>query len=166
MPAPGSLPHLFGLQVAKAAGVPMVVVPFRGGAPIANALIGGQLAVGLSATADFVEQHRAGTMRIVAASGTGRLPALGDVPTFADLGLKGFEENGWNGFFAPAGVAPAVIAAYNKAIVAALTSPDVVAKLEGFGFLVTTSTPDAIGAQIVAEQAKWKPLLAEAGVMK
>lgn len=166
VPAPGSLPHLYALQVARSAGIPMVMVPFRGGAPIATALIGGQIAAGLSATADFVEQHRAGSLRIVALSGTQRMATLPDVPTFAELGLKGFDENGWNGFFAPSGTPANVVAAYNKAIVDALNDRQVGAKLETLGFQITTSTPEQLGSRIAAEQEKWKPLLIEAGVVK
>ncbi|MBA3403914.1 MAG: ABC transporter substrate-binding protein [Gemmatimonadaceae bacterium] len=166
VPAPGSLPHLYALQVARVAGVPMTMVPFRGGAPIATALIGSQIPAGLSAVADFAEQHRGGALRIVALSGTQRMPTLPDVPTFAELGLKGFDENGWNGFFAPAGTPAAVIERYNAAIVAALRDADVKAKLEALGFLVTTSTAQALGKQVADEREKWKPLLVEAGVVK
>lgn len=166
VPAPGSLPHLYGLQVARVAKVPMVMVPFRGGAPIATALIGGQIAAGLSAAADFAEQHRAGSLRIVAFSGTQRAPTLPDVPTFAELGLKGFEENGWNGFFAPAGTPAAVVARYNAVIVEALKDSGVREKLEALGFLVTSSSPEALAQQVVAEREKWKPLLIEAGAVK
>ena len=137
VPAPGSLPHLYALQVARAAGVPMTMVPFRGGA-----------------------------LRIVALSGTQRMPTLPDVPTFAELGLKGFDENGWNGFFAPAGTPAAVVERYNAAIVAALKDADVKTKLEALGFLVTTSTSQALGKQVADEREKWKPLLVEAGVVK
>jgi tripartite-type tricarboxylate transporter receptor subunit TctC len=166
VPAPGSLPHLYALQVARAAGVPMTMVPFRGGAPIATALIGSQIPAGLSAVADFAEQHRGGALRIVALSGTQRMPTLPDVPTFAELGLKGFDENGWNGFFAPAGTPAAVIERYNAAIVAALKDADVKAKLEALGFLVTSSTAQALGKQVADEREKWRSLLVEAGVVK
>jgi putative tricarboxylic transport membrane protein len=166
VPAAGSLPHLYGIQLSKVANVPMVMAPFRGGAPIAVAVIGGQIAAGIAATADFAEQHRAGTLRIVALSGTQRMPTLPDVPTFAELGLKGFEENGWNGFFAPAGTAAAVVAAYNKAINDALKSPDVASKLENLGYLIRLSTPEELGRQVVDEREKWRPLMIEAGVVK
>jgi tripartite-type tricarboxylate transporter receptor subunit TctC len=166
VPAPGSLPHLYGLQIARAAGVPMVMVPFRGGAPIAAALIGGELPAGLAAAADFAAQHRGGALRIVAFSGTKRMPALPDVPTFGELGLKGFDENGWNGFFAPAGAPPAVVARYNEAVVAALKDPVVISKLETLGFQITSSTPEELGRQLVEERKKWQPLLQEAGVIK
>jgi tripartite-type tricarboxylate transporter receptor subunit TctC len=166
VPAAGSLPHLYGLQFAKAIGVKMVMAPYRGGAPIANDLIGGQIAAGLSATADFVEQHEAGRLRIVALSGTRRMPTIPDVPTFGEVGLDGFDENGWNGFFAPADTPPDVIKRYNAAINEALTSADVALKLQNLGFLVSTSTPADLGKQLVRERDKWRPLLIEAGAMK
>jgi tripartite-type tricarboxylate transporter receptor subunit TctC len=166
VPAAGSLPHLYGIALSKATNVPMVMAPFRGGAPIATAVIGGQIAAGIAATADFSEQHRAGMLRIVALSGTQRMPSLPDVPTFAELGLKGMEENGWNAFFGPAGTPASVIAAYNKAINEALKSPDVAKKLENLGYLVTTSTPEELGRRLVVERDKWRPLMVEAGVVK
>jgi tripartite-type tricarboxylate transporter receptor subunit TctC len=154
------------MQLAMAIGVPLVMAPYRGGALIANDLIGGQIAVGLSATADFVEQHKAGRLRIVALSGTRRMPTIPDVPTFGEVGLDGFNENGWNAFFAPAGTPPEVIKRYNAAINEALTSADVALKLQNLGFLVSTSTPAELGKQLVRERDKWRPLLVEAGVMK
>lgn len=164
VPAAGSLPHLFGVQLAETTGLPLNMVAFRGGAPIATALVGGQVAAGISAPGDFGELHKAGKLKIVAASGTQRGPGLEDVPTFAELGHEGFEENGWNGFFAPKGTPAEVVDIYNKAIVEILADPAVVKKLEEFGFIVTSSTPEELHALIESGRKKWGPLIEAAGV--
>ena len=140
------------------------MVPYRGGAPMAQALAGGHLATAFSASSDFAEQHRSGLLHIVAQSGSRRSPVLPDVQTFAEAGVQGAEENGWNGFFLPKGTPPALVDRYTAAIRDALADPDVVARLEKAGFLVTFAAGPDLARQIAAEQVRWKPVVAAAGV--
>ncbi len=163
-PGAGGLPHLYGLELATATNLDLTHVPYRGGAPIAAALVQGDLAIGWAGIADFLEQHRGGQARIVAVTGTSRSAQLTDVPTFSELGFKAMEPNGWIGVFAPAGLAADLAALYHRELVSVLTSPENKAKLESFGFVVTASSPDALKAQVDADLAKWKPVVAKAGI--
>lgn len=163
-PGNGSLPHLYGMELATAAGLDLTQVPYRGGAPIVAALIQGDLAIGWAGIGDFLEQHRANQGRIVAVTGTRRSPLLADVPTFSELGYKALEPNGWIGVFAPAGLPAELITLYNRELVDVLTNPENKAKLESFGFVVTASTPDALKAQVEADLSKWKPIVETAGI--
>jgi len=164
VPAAGSLPHLYALEVARSAGLSMTMVPYRGGAPMAQALAGGHLAMGFSASSDFAEQHRSGLLRIVAQSGSRRNPVLPDVETFSEAGVSGAEENGWNGFFLPKGASPALVDRYTAAIREALSDAQVSERLAAVGFLVSFAAGPDLARQIGAEQARWKPVVAVAGV--
>jgi len=165
VPAAGSLPHLMGIALARSIGLPFTMVPYRGGAPIVTDLAGGRLAMGLSASADFVAQHRADAITMLAVSGTRRAPGLPDVPTFAERGRAGFEANGWNGFFAPAGTLPNVVALYSREIRAALAQADVRQRLEQAGFALNASGPAELGLQVEREIERYRPLLREAGLI-
>lgn len=166
IPAAGSLPHLTGIAYGKAIGLEMTAVPYRGGAPIAQDLLAGKLAVGIAAAADFAQLHNGGQLKLVGVTGTARAPGLADVQTFTEAGHKGFEANAWNGFFMPAGTPAPVVQAFNKAINEVLSKPDVKAKLEAVALVSAPSAADAPTAWIKRDQATFRPLLVAAGLIK
>lgn len=166
VPGAGSIPHLYSLELAKATGVDMRMLQMRGGAPIANDLLGGQIPLGVAGTAEFAELHRAGKVKLIAVSGTKRAPGLDDVPTFADQGFKGFESNGWIAFFAPPGLSPDIQKLLSDAIATALKDPATTARLAPLGMVATPSTPDDLKSQIERDIKKWEPLIEAAGVKK
>jgi tripartite-type tricarboxylate transporter receptor subunit TctC len=163
VPALGSLPHLTALAYGRAIGVALTMVPYRGGAPIAQELIGGRIPVGLGAAADFAALHQAGELRLLAVTGPSRAPGLPEVPTFAEAGLVGFEANAWNGFFAPAGTPEPVIAALHGAISAALAEPALRARLEQVALIAAPATPAELRGFILRDRASFGPLIAAAG---
>lgn len=163
-PGNGSLPHLYGLDLAAATGLDLRPIPYRGGAPIVAALTQGDLAMGWAGLGDFLEQHRAGQIRMVAVTGSARAAELKDVPTFTELGFKSVEPNGWIGFFAPAGLPADLVALYHREITAVLRDPGIRARLESFGFVVIAGSPDELQAQVLADLVKWKPVVEKAGI--
>lgn len=165
IPAIGSLPHLTGLAYGKAIGLELQSVPYRGGAPIAQDLLAGKLAVGIAAASDFAALHQAGNLRLVGVTGTQRAPGLSDVETFADSGLKGFEANAWNAFFVPNRTPAAAIDELSKAINTILAKPDVKSKLEKIALVSSPSAPDAPTGWIRRDQATFLPLLKAAGLV-
>lgn len=165
-PGAGSIPHLYSLELARAAGVDMRMLQMRGGAPIANDLLAGQIPLGVAGTAEFAELHRAGKVKMIAVSGTKRAPGLDDVPTFADQGFKGFEANGWIAFFAPPGLRPDIQKLLSDAIATALRDPTTTARLAPLGMVATPSTPDDLRSLIERDIQKWEPLIEAAGVKK
>jgi tripartite-type tricarboxylate transporter receptor subunit TctC len=166
VPAAGSLPHLTGLEFAKAGGAPMQVVLFQGGAPISQQLIGGHLAMGLAASADFAEQHRSGTMRIIGVTGTARHASLADVPTFGEAGMRGLEANAWNALFLPRGTAADVAEGHRAVVERILAMPDVRTRLEALGFIVAYQPPAAVTARILADHARYRPIVEAAGLRR
>jgi tripartite-type tricarboxylate transporter receptor subunit TctC len=159
----GSLPHFFGVLLGRGIGVEMVHVPYKGSAAYINDLIGGQVPAAVDAIADLTELHRAGKVTILASSGAKRSTALPEVPTFSELGVKNVEAMGWFGFFAPAKTPKATIEALNRAINAALRSPDVAAKLSGVGMDPATGTPEDFAKIVASDYAKWGPIVTASG---
>ncbi len=164
VPALGGLPHLFGIELGKATGLQLQAIPYRGGAPIAAAILQGDIAMGWAGVGDFIEQHKAGTMKIVASTGKTRSPQLPDVPTFLELGFPSNEPNGWIGYFGPKGLPTDIAAMYEREIIAALKDPAIAKKLVEYGFIVTAEPGTAVTAQIEADFKKWKPVVEAAGL--
>ena len=161
--AAGSLPHFIGVLLSRDLGVDMVHVAYKGSAAYANDLIGGQVPAAIDTVADLAELHRAGRVHIVATSGATRAPALPDVPTFSELGLKNVVATGWFGFFAPANTPKAVIDTLNRGINKALASPDVVLRLTKLGMDPATSTPEEFARIVASDYAEWGAIVKASG---
>ena len=123
-PAPGSLPHFFGVMISGGAGLDLVHVPFNGGGPLMNALVGQQVSTAIDTLVDQIELHRGGKTRILATSGAKRSPLLPEVPTFAEAGLNNVEGTSWFAVFAPAKTPAATLAQLNAALNKALAAAE------------------------------------------
>ncbi|MEO7762574.1 MAG: Bug family tripartite tricarboxylate transporter substrate binding protein [Casimicrobiaceae bacterium] len=161
-PAPGSLPHFFGLMVGRSIGVDIQHIAYKGGAPLHTDLIGGQIPVAIDALSDCIEQHRGGRLRILATSGSTRSPLLPDVPTFKELGYP-IEGNGWTAIYAPGGTPKPTIERLNRALTDVLKQSEVRQKLTHLGFEITGTSPEELTAIMRADTAKWKPIIQASG---
>jgi tripartite-type tricarboxylate transporter receptor subunit TctC len=162
-PGAGSLPHFLGVMLAQAAGVELVHVPYKGVAPLEAELMSGQIAAGISASADVIPLHRAGKLRILGTSGRERSPLLPAVPTFRQQGYPAVEAAGWHGVYAPAGTPKAVIDRLSMAIVAAVQTPELRRKLGTLGVEPTGTTPETLAAIMAADAARWAPIIKASG---
>jgi tripartite-type tricarboxylate transporter receptor subunit TctC len=159
----GSLPHFFGVLLGREGRIEMLHVPYKGSAAYTNDLLGGQVPTAIDAIADLTELHRAGKVQILASSGAKRSTAVPDVPTFAELGVKGVEAEGWFGFFAPAKTPKSIIDQLNKSLNQALTAPDVAERLTRLGLDPAPTTPEEFGRIVAADYAKWGPVVKASG---
>ncbi len=107
---------------------------------------------------------KAGHLRALAITSTRRLPALPDVPTAAEAGLKGFESAAWFGFLAPRGTPRAPIDRLNREIAAAVADPVVRTRFTDFGAEPIASTPEEFGRFISAEVVRWREIITKGGV--
>jgi tripartite-type tricarboxylate transporter receptor subunit TctC len=162
-PAPGSLPHFFGLMIGQATGVAMTHVAYKGGAPLATDLMGGQIPAGIDALSDMIELHRGGKIRIIATSGAQRSPLLPSVATFKEQGFAAIEGSGWIGVYAPAKTPRPVIDQISAAIAAALKAPDVRERFLVLGYEPTGTTPEQLAAIMSADTARWGPVIKASG---
>lgn len=162
-PAPGSLPHFFGVQIAKATGIDYVHVPFNGGAPAMNALIGNQVGFVIDTLVDGIEMYRAGKTRILATSGAVRSPLLPEVPTFAEAGLAGIEGVSWFAVYAPARTPEPVVRQLNAAINKALAAPELRERFMRLGLEPTGGTPADLATVMKRDTERWAPAVKASG---
>jgi tripartite-type tricarboxylate transporter receptor subunit TctC len=162
-PAPGSLPHFFGVMLARGAGLDLVHVPFNGGGPLMNALVGNQVSSGIDTLVDQIEMHRGGKVRIMATSGATRSPLLPDVPTFAEAGLKGVEGTSWFAMYAPAKTPEATIRTLNASINRALASAELREKFAKLGLEPTGGSPADLAAVMKRDTDRWAPVVKASG---
>ena len=162
-PAPGSLPHFFGVMLAKSAGVDLIHVPYNGGGPLMTALVGGQVGSAIDTLVDQIELHRSGKIRLLATSAAKRSALLPEVPTFAEAGLPGVEGTAWFAVYAPAKTAPATIAQLNAAINKALASPDLRDRFAKLGLEPTGGSPADLAAAMKRDTDRWAPIVKASG---
>ena len=163
IPAVGSLPHFFGVQFGRAIGVEMSHVPYKGGAPLLNDIVGGAVPAGFDVLSEALTLHRAGKVRILASSGSKRSPMASDVPTFAELGFPQVQGDGWFGFYTRAGTPKAMVDRLSGAVAGAIRSPDVNERLLGIGFEPVGSTADEFAKRIQDDRARWEPVIKASG---
>jgi tripartite-type tricarboxylate transporter receptor subunit TctC len=135
----GTSSHIQGALFNQQAGVDLVHVPFQGAAPLVTNLIGGQLSAAFVDSAS-ARPHLA-RMRVLAVTGTQRLPALPDVPTFAELGYKSFEPYGWFGMLVPAATPAPIVQKLSDEVNRILKLPDIAARIEALGLWTAGNKP-------------------------
>ena len=159
----GSTNHLCAALFEKMAGVEMLHVPYRGGAPAVADTVAGQTQVFFTAGTQSLEHVKAGTLRLLAVTEAKRSALLPDVPTVAET-ISGYEMAVWYGAFAPAGLAPDILARLNAEIGRILRKPDVRMRMATIAVEVSPSTPDELGARMRADAEKWGRIIKELGV--
>lgn len=163
VPAPASTPEFLVKLIGQKYKLDLVAAPYRGSAPMIGDMLGNQIAAGVGSVPDFIDQHKAGKLRIVGVLGGQRQAALPDVPTFGELGLKGFEDLPYYGFFAPAGTPQAAVDAFGAALAKVLELPDVKERLAGLGLTVGYQTQAQLAAREKAYTAVWAGIIKSTG---
>ncbi|MDP3619306.1 MAG: tripartite tricarboxylate transporter substrate-binding protein [Ramlibacter sp.] len=165
----GSASHLCGLLFQEAVKTDMTPVPYKGTAPAMTDLIGGQIDIMCDQTTNTTSQIEAKKVKAFAVTSPKRLttPALKDLPTLQESGLKDFNVSIWHGLYAPKGTPADVLKKLNDALKVALKDPDFIKKQEGLGAVVVTDRrmePAEHKKFVAAEIAKWSPIIKAAGV--
>lgn len=154
-PAAGATPHLVGMMLAKASGVALTHVPYRGDAPGIQDLLGGQLPAYLSTLGSFMPHMKSNRLRLLAVSGTSRNPIAPDVPTWREQGFE-IDNIEWTGIFAPKGTPPAVVQRVASAVQAVVAQPDFAKFLADLGMTPQSSTPEVFAERVRAETEQWR----------
>jgi tripartite-type tricarboxylate transporter receptor subunit TctC len=162
-PAPGSLPHFFGVMISTGAGLDLVHVPFNGGGPLMNALVGNQVSSGIDTLVDQIEMVRGGKIRMLATSAATRSPLLPEVPTFAESGLRGVEGTSWFAVYAPAKTPAATIQQINAAVNKALATPELRERFGKLGLEPTGGSPADLAAIMKRDSERWAPVVKASG---
>lgn len=156
--------HVAGELFKGMAKVNLVHVPYKGGGPAMIDLIAGHVEIFVAVISTAVPQVKAGKVRALAVTATKRSPALPDVPTVAETGLKGYEATNWYGMVAPPGTPTPILDRLHKATVAVLEMPDTKQALLDQGIDAAPSSPGEFSAYIKSETAKWRKVIQSAGL--
>lgn len=158
----GSSQHLAGALFNSLAGVHMVHVAYRGGAPALNDLMAGQIQVLFAPLVEVLQQVRSGALKALGITTAKRSPLLPAVASISEH-LPGYEVALWNGLLAPARTPPEIVEQLNRAAVEVLRSGDIKAKFAGQGSEAAGNTPEEFKAFIEAELEKWRKLVEISG---
>lgn len=162
-PAAGSTPHFIGALLGMNNGVDMKHVPYRGSVPGVTDVVGGQIAAMVTPSGDFIPNHKAGKLRLLATSGRARSPFSPDVATFAEQGFPDLVVEEWFGFYAPPRTPSLLVNRANEAINKALKEKSVIDSLATVGLIARGSTPGEMAASQKAEFDRWGPLVKKVG---
>ena len=163
VPAAASVPEFLVKAIASHYKLDLVAAPYRGSAPMIAELLGSQIPAAVGSMPDFAENHAAGKLRVIAVLGGARQPVAPDIPTFGELGLTGFEDTPYYGFFAPAGTPQATIDAFSSALARVLAMPEVQERLAAMGLAIDFMTQRQLDARERAYTRTWKEIIRKSG---
>lgn len=160
----GSPEHLAGEMFALMAGVKMLHVPFKGGAPSAAAIVGGEVVVGFNTMPVALPHIQSGRMRVLATTEGRRASVLPQVPTIAEAGVPGYAASTWYGAMLPTGTPREIVLRLNAEINKVLQLADVRDRLLGLGAVTIGGTPEAFGQLIATDIAKFAKVVKAANM--
>jgi tripartite-type tricarboxylate transporter receptor subunit TctC len=156
----GTVPHFLGIMMGDAAGIPMNHIPYQGGAPAMNALIGGHVGYTMDVVTEALEQHRAGKARIIAVAGAKRAPQIPEVPTLREQGVA-LDASAWFAMYGSSTMSKDTAQRLSRAVATAVRDAEFAARLTSLGLEPIGSTPEQLAAVQAADFAKWeKPVKA------
>ena len=150
----GTVPHFLGVMMSEAAGVPLQHIPYQGGAPALNALMGGHIGYNVDVVSEALEQHRAGKVRVIAVSGAQRSPLLPDVATLREQGVA-MDASAWFAIYGPGGMQRDAVARVHQAVAGAMKDAALLQKMQALGLEPIGSTPEQLAAVQRSDFQKW-----------
>lgn len=164
-PAAGAVPHFMGAMLARATGLDLQAVHYKGGAPAILDLVGGQVPVAFGSVSDGIAMVQAGKLRALAVSGAQRTASLPDVPTFLELGYRDVVVEVGLGTYVPAKTPREVVARLNAATQDALKTKQLLGPINGWGFDVSAEGPAEFAARLQRERNRWAEIVKATGFM-
>ena len=163
IPAPASTPEFLVKLIGQKYQLDLVSAPYRGSAPMMADMLGNQIGAGVASVQDFIENHKAGKVRVVGVLGTKRQAAMPDVPTFDEMGLKGFEDLPYYGIYAPTGTPQKFIIDFSNAMAKVVAMPDVRGHLTAMGLTVGHMSPPQLATRQQAYTEAWAKIIKTSG---
>nr|WP_198951425.1 tripartite tricarboxylate transporter substrate binding protein [Pigmentiphaga sp. NML080357] len=160
----GGANHLSGELFKSMAGIEMVHIPYKGAAPALNDLLGGQIPVMFDSVPGVLQHIKSGRLRALGVTSQKRSPALPDVPTIDEAGVKGFEATAWFGLYGPGRMAPELARKLSGDVLKALASPALRKEFAAQGAEPGTMSQQEFAAFVDAEITKWSKVIADANI--
>jgi tripartite-type tricarboxylate transporter receptor subunit TctC len=163
VPAPASIPEFLVKLIGTKYKLDLQAAPYRGSAPMMADMLGNQISAGIGSVPDFIENQKAGKIRVIAVIGGKRQAVLPQVPTFAELGLSGLEDLPYYGIFAPVGTPQAVIDRFGDALAKVLAMPDVRERLVAMGLTVDFMPQGQFAGRVRSYTQTWEQIIKASG---
>lgn len=160
----GSITHIAGELLNQKTGANLVHVPYKGGGPAVNDVLGGHIPLAFGSAASVRQHIQGGFLTPIAVPSLERSPALPEVLTFKESGVEGIELESWVGVFAPAKTPPAIIAKLNEATNQVLRDPQVIERLLASGIVASNETAATFKKTIQADAALYEKIIKDAGI--
>jgi tripartite-type tricarboxylate transporter receptor subunit TctC len=161
----GTSIHMSGEMFMHLTGTKMIHVPYKGSAPALTDLLGGQVQMMFDNIPSALPHIRAGKLRALATTGGSRDPALPDLPTIAEAGVKSYEAGVWFGLAAPAGTPASVIARLSAEAIKGTRSPDFTKRMGELGYVMIGAGPEQMTAMLKTELERWTPVIKASGAV-
>jgi tripartite-type tricarboxylate transporter receptor subunit TctC len=159
----GAPPHLLGELLKSTTGIDMLHVPYKGDAPLTQALLAGEVQVAFMPLAGVLPHIKSGRVRALGVSGKLRSAAMPDVPTFREAGIP-FEFTGWLGIFAPAAAPREIVVRIQREIAKAIVAPDLLERWPAWGYEPVGNTPEQFGTQVAADMVMYAKVIHDASI--
>ncbi|AMM26844.1 Bug family tripartite tricarboxylate transporter substrate binding protein [Variovorax sp. PAMC 28711] len=163
VPAPGSIPEFLVKMIGDKYKLDLQAAPYRGSAPMTADMLGNQISAGIASVPDFIENHKAGKVRIVAVIGAKRQPLLPTIPTFSELGFPNLDDYPYYGVFAPVGTPQPVIDRFGTALQKVLAMPDIKQKLTTLGLNVAYEPQGQFAGRVRTYTQSWERIIQASG---
>jgi tripartite-type tricarboxylate transporter receptor subunit TctC len=161
-PGPGTTSHFVGVMISKATGIPIAHVPYKGGTPAINDVIGSHIPFIVNSFADMFEQHKAGGLQILADTGPKRSPLEPAIPTLRESGIDVAADVAIDAY-GPAGMAPDLVKRIHTAMIQAISAPDVQQRLKTYGLFASPASPEELVKFQTEETKMWAVPIKDSG---
>jgi tripartite-type tricarboxylate transporter receptor subunit TctC len=159
----GTSIHMSGAMFTQLTGTDILHIPYKGSGPAVTDLLAGQTNMMFDNIPSSLPHIKAGKLRALATTGSKRDPALPDLPTIAEAGVKGYESGVWFGISVPAATPKEIIARLNKASVEATKSPEFIKRMTDLGYNIIPGTPEQMASMLKDELTRWAPIVKASG---
>ena len=159
----GTSIHMSGAMFTQLTGTDILHIPYKGSGPAVTDLLAGQVNMMFDNIPSSLPHIKAGKLRALATTGAKRDPALPDLPTLAEAGVRGYESGVWFGLSVPAGTPREIIVKLNAAALQAARSPEFAKRMTDLGYNLIPSTPEQMAAMLKAELVRWAPIVKSSG---
>jgi tripartite-type tricarboxylate transporter receptor subunit TctC len=159
----GTSIHMSGAMFTQLTGTDIVHIPYKGSAPAITDLLAGQTNMMFDNIPSALPHIKSGKLRAIATTGAKRDPALPDLPTIAESGVKGYESGVWFGIMVPAATPRDIVMKLNAAAVQAAKAPEFVKRMTDLGYNIIPGSPEQMATMLKEEVARWAPIVKASG---
>jgi len=159
----GTSIHMSGAMFTQLTGTDIVHIPYKGSAPAITDLLAGQTNMMFDNIPSALPHIKSGKLRAIATTGAKRDPALPELPTVAESGVKGYESGVWFGIMVPAATPRDIVMKLNAAAVQAAKAPEFVKRMRDLGYNIIPGTPEQMASMLKEEVARWAPIVKASG---